>query len=849
MAEDFQSILAPDGTELRFPADMTDEQIAEVMRREYPPQSSDTRTRGTGQIFPGTAPIEMGPKLRPEVREEIARRTEAKGGTGPYGRLRALQEAQTEVYAELPEDEVPMDPRAALTLRAINSALFGLPSANQDFLELVAEAGEDSPLAAGVGDIVGFFAPGTAAAKMGKAALTAATAGRVAGAGRGTQAGIGAAAGIGEGALYEATTGQTTRAAARGEAPSLAGAGREAAEFLTDPMAVGVTALTGGLLGAAAGKARRADGGADETAEEAAAPRGAPTPPPLTQEEAGTLLRRAALGNESARRQLMRRAETNPRVAEIASGLGMDLPFEVLVQSDSMKNILGYLRSQPTSPAEVAWSQQSQNVLRRVEELFNEFNATADLGDLSRRTLDKLQVTKKDLDDLGEGILTNQVRPLVPRDSDIDAQPAIDYIDQIIANAGREGFDALDRDLQRLYTRLTSGDMTYDSLNKERRRIGKQINSFKQNAYLDADDQDVRGLYSVLRQAQMATIEQVAGADVARLADKAFEHLEAGHKIAGLVTQGFGKDAKGSIAQRLQTALGSGAGVSGVARGNDAPLRKLMEIIPEDMQGEALLSGIFSIGRKGGGPSLRISGDDLDEKFVEPFNFTKFSQFMNGLNREQATKNYIFSKLPPGAGEMLDNLTVIANRFREQSEFKRNTGVANNILMQIQAQGMLSQVLQNTAVQSGVLATLGSASGEVAAAAGAALPFLMRSLAKAPKKNVDAVNDFVGTTEFQDLILDVAASPQTRRERIENVMATPEYQRWAKVVGIDNPDTWLISTSAVLAEATNAVREPTDYLYRTPSGPIVDAAGNTYTEEEFDIYQQERQARNQGASQ
>lgn len=804
---------------------------------------TDTRTRGTGQIFPGTAPIEMGPKLRPEVREDIARRAEAKGGVGPYGRLRALQEAQTEVYAELPEDEVPMDPRAALALRALNSALLGLPSASEDFRELVAEAGEGSPVAAGVGDILGFFAPGTAAAKMGKAALTAATAGRVAGAGRGTQAGIGAAAGIGEGALYEATTGQTTRAAARGEAPSLAGAGREAAEFLTDPMAVGVTGLTGGLLGAAAGRARRAEGGADEAVE------GAPTPPPLTQEEAGTLLRRAALGNEAARRQLMRRAETSPRVAEIASGLGMDLPFEVLVQSDSMKNILGYLRSQPTSPAEVTWSQQSQNVLRRVEELFQDFNATADLGDLSRRTLDKLQATKKDLDNLGEQILTNQVKPLVPRDSDINAQPAIDYIDEIIANAGREGFDALDRDLQRLYTRLTSGDMTYDSLNKERRRIGRQINSFKQNAYLDADDQDVRGLYSVLRQAQMATIEQVAGADVAKLADKAFEHLEAGHKVAGLVTQGFGKDAKGSIAQRLQTALGSGTGVSGAVRGNDAPLRELMEIIPEDMQGEALLSGIFGIGRKGGGPSLRISGDDLDEKFVEPFNFTKFSQFMNGLNRETTTKNYIFSKLPPGAGEMLDNLTVIANRFREQSQFKRTTGVANNILMQIQAQGMLSQVLQNTAVQSGVLATLGSASGELATAAGAALPFLMRSLAKAPKKNVDAVNEFVGTTEFQDLILDVAASPQTRRERIENVMATPEYQRWAKVVGIDNPDTWLITTSAVLAEATNAVREPTDYLYRTPSGPIVDAAGNTYTEEEFDIYQQQRQAGRQGAPQ
>ncbi|NBS24669.1 MAG: hypothetical protein EBS78_12025, partial [Altererythrobacter sp.] len=77
MPEDFIIVEAPDGTEIEFPATMTNEQIAEVMRRQYPPGSVDTRTRGTGQIFPGTAPIEMGPKLRPEVREEIARRTEA----------------------------------------------------------------------------------------------------------------------------------------------------------------------------------------------------------------------------------------------------------------------------------------------------------------------------------------------------------------------------------------------------------------------------------------------------------------------------------------------------------------------------------------------------------------------------------------------------------------------------------------------------------------------------------------------------------------------------------------------------------------------------------------------------
>ena len=115
-----------------------------------------------------------------------------------------------------PRPDQPMDPRAAIAFRALNSLLLGAPAAfNENYSELVQAAGEDSRIASAIGDIAGFLVPGGLALKGVKG-----VAGRagLAGGGRVTQAGVGGAAALGEGALYAGTVDPTTR----GEMPSLA---------------------------------------------------------------------------------------------------------------------------------------------------------------------------------------------------------------------------------------------------------------------------------------------------------------------------------------------------------------------------------------------------------------------------------------------------------------------------------------------------------------------------------------------------------------------------------------------------------------------------------------------------
>jgi hypothetical protein len=828
MPEDFIIVEAPDGTEIEFPATMTDEQILEVMRREYPPKSSKPVDEGSW--------YERIEELTPMQRSMLAIGEELPTAPGAGG-------------ARVPEEEEfvtsdKMPAEIALAMRALNSFALGLPSKDATFRRLIAQAGADAPIVSMVGDIIGFFGPGSLAAAGARG-----VAGRLgmATGGRATQAGVGVGTAIGEGALYEATTGQATRKAPLGEAPTFAAMPGEVGRFLTDPTAMGITALTGGAAGAMRRPVTQPGAEPPPAAPTAAAPEqpttAGPQLKPLTQEELGRLLRRAATGNRAALRELVRRSETDPELARIAESRGIEMPFEALVRGDRARDIFNYLRSLPATPAATKFRTTTDSMMQRVGEIFEEFGATGDLADLSQRTLNKLQVTARDLRDKANDIFDNQI-PKIAKDADIDPTAIINYLEERIAATGREGIGVLDKSLQGLYNRMKAGNVTYHTLNHERKLLGEQMKSYRQNIYLTSSQEELDALYAAFREAQMQTIAMHTGPAGRQLAEEAFGYLSAAHELNRLVTVGFGKDATGSIAQRIQTAIGGAQGTTGAVAGNMKQLNALLKIIPEEMHGEALLSGLLGVGRRNAGPVIRKKETG---EFIQPFSFSNFSKAMTSLNAQKTVKNEIFNKLPPGAGKMLDDLALISGQMSDAFSRKISTGAVNAVLNQIVAENVLVKVMQSPVGQAAVGATVGGMSGPQGAAVGAAIPLVIRGLAKGPTNRMDAVHDLISTEELQDLVLDIARGPQTRRERIESVMATDEYQRWARVMGITNPDTWL--TGIIAAERAAVTERPQDYLYRTPSGPIVDAAGNTYTEEEFDIYQQERQARNQGASQ
>lgn len=166
----------------------------------------------------------------------------AMGLGGPSAAL-AGQSASDQVYGE----SGVMSPEAAIEVRGFNSALMGLPGLlNESARERIGQAGQDQPGAALLGDITGYLVPGEAAWQAGKG-LTNAFARPIvsrvmpqggSAAARGTRLagryGTQAGAWAGQNAAYQATVGESVRAAEEGRAPTLADAAGGAVTGATD---------------------------------------------------------------------------------------------------------------------------------------------------------------------------------------------------------------------------------------------------------------------------------------------------------------------------------------------------------------------------------------------------------------------------------------------------------------------------------------------------------------------------------------------------------------------------------------------------------------------------------------
>ena len=813
MPEDFIIVEAPDGTEIEFPATMTNEQIAEVMRRQYPPRSVDTRTRGTGQILPGTAPTEMGPKLRPEVREEIARRTEAKGGVGPYGRLRALQEAQTEVYAELPEDEVPMDPRAALALRVINSAALGLPSANQDFLELVAEAGEDSPLASGVGDILGFFVPGLGLAKAGKAALTAVRGQQAAGqlGARGLTARIagGAGLGAGEAALYEATTGETVRAAAEGRFPTMP----ERLEAATDPFTLATGAVPGGIAGAATRpfRPRQVTEFPEGMEPPAAAPEpAAPVDPTARRtpeqiraqrqaeqaevEEIAADFRAAISGDQDAVQRLAGRLQASPSILQVADELGIDMPIEALTDNTQLMQALTELKGM-TGPARVVYTDKIAAAANRADDIMRQLDGVTDISDLDVRTRDQLDATRAALKTEENG-LYDSVRAFAPPSSKVPADNIVELLTQRVEDLGDpillKGFE------RQLYERLIGpvrpgrkaappppGQLTLGYIKELKRDIGANTDLFA-----DASGR-LKTLYQdALKADELAGVQTIGGDEAASIIRAAHEVSTKRFAIDGRITAAFGKKGEGSIASSLLSAIGGGTGRTGAMAGDISKLSKILKAIPEELHAQAILSGIRKLSETPGGG----------------FSFVKFNNIMNGLNAQSQVKNLVMAKVGPDGAKTMDALNTLAGRIARVERTQIRTGLATAPILQEltqSQQGLVAKVLTAPDAQRAGAAIAGTAATGNPLIGIFASRFLQPLQGRKSREWLNEASKLVADPTFADVVAGMAR-PLGPDEIAVNKLANSEaYKRWARVSNIQSPETWLVGTIAAQRQLDN----------------------------------------------
>jgi hypothetical protein len=770
------------------------------------------------------------------------------------GELR--RQAEQEVYSQLPSDvPPPVNPGPAFVARVVNSALLGGPAAEEDMRELIALAGEDSPIASAVGDIVGYFVPGLGALKLGKMGYAAL---------RGKQAApqakmlertaTGATAALGEAATYEATVGSTVRAAEEGRFPGVVERAQAVGEVFTDPIITPLTAATGGLAGIATQpvrprrttrypegmgpvderiperKPRTLEEGIDEiSAADEIDQRVAGTIDrnvAVEQAEAidiGMLFRRAISGDQSAMEALAAKVKANPEIAEIAADLEIDIPLEALTDNTQLLQALadlaratGINRSVYTDKITAA-NERANDLLTRQRTLtrISDVNATVRADIDSTRT--QLQEAVNSAYDVAETI--------VPGRSAGQADNVIAELQRRATDLGSpDNLHPFEKQMWRTFIGplneppgTSPPNVTLDLMKEWKSRI----NSASMDMFQGSDSALRRRYQGKLAADQVANFERLggeAGRSAIETANRTFESLVA---VQDSTKRLFGRLGSQDLAPQLRSA------VSQAKAGSITNLARLLDDIPEDFRADALGAAIRELSGKG-----------------SDFSLVKFASIMDEIKTQEPVKNLVYKTLGPQAAEIYDQLSIIGLRIRNTERQMQRTGQLNLPALQVIREGqdqVIGAILKNptlqTVVRTGALTSLGT---EPATAFGLSqLSKLTKDIGKTSQEWQKAAAELLGDPMFQRYVDDIGR-PLTDRQITENMLVNSEaFKRWWRVSTIPERISRLGDTNARLRERLPST--PEEWLVGLVTGSrAAPEAVETMQEQEREFQESQR---------
>ena len=508
------------------------------------------------------------------------------------------------------------------------------------------------------------------------------------------------------------------------------------------------------------------------TPETPEAPRAAVTP----DEDAriGELIRRGAgfgVGARRAREELARLAQANPEAAAAAERLGIDLPVDVLTDSRQIREAVGATRSIAGSEASAAWRDDLLRVTERADEAIQELAGATDLSTVSDRVLTRLNTTRDDLFKRADSLYTS-VDEAVPRNTMIEPNNVVRALNEVIGElGGPEGMTGAE---SRLFE-LVTGDqpITYRRLMREKTQIGRAIRR-GDGPYADVDQADLSRLYAALSEDQLANVSRVGGEDLRANLELANNLYSQGKNVDTEIVSAFGKDRQGSIASRLRSAI------STAQRGDVSGLQRVINVIPEDLRGEAVASAIREV----------ASSTQAGER---GFGFNQFTNFYSSLRRNPQAYRQVAEALGSDADRVMRDLYEISRRVTDARANVISTGRANQPLIEsMRAEGLLGRFMGSTAgrraVQAGTTGAGGVAAGPIGAMVGDAFGDM---LARARPDRLQRASALFRSDDFKALMDEVATQPEPSARTINRVANSRPYRNWAETMGIEDPRNWL----------------------------------------------------------
>jgi hypothetical protein len=504
-------------------------------------------------------------------------------------------------------------------------------------------------------------------------------------------------------------------------------------------------------------------------------------PKMLPADEIAGLSRSASNGGAKNQTRLAESMDVNPDRLAAAQRVGVELPADVFSDNPAVRQTAGLGRSQVGSVPSAQWETTVNTARNRATDVMTEIGGSADISLMSTKVRGQLDDAVTGLEAQSNAIY-NTVNDQMPKNTQVDLANTRTLLKQTADDlGGTEGMSALERDL----FNISTGDapVTYARLNRLRADVGDA--AFKgKGPYKDASSSALEKIYGALNDDQISNVATVGGEAMAADLRLARSLVSERKTLEQQIVGAFGKDLEGSIAGRLRTAMAS------TKKGDDGGFNRMMNVIPENLRGEAILTGLTSLIQS--------------NRAAEPgFGFPEFAKMMEGVTNNSVIARRIETEVGPVAWRTMKDLADVSRTITDARANVLTTGKANQqILEKLVAENFIGKII-GTSSGSNAARSAGAGAGAIAGSvtgigspAGAvggsvAVEALMSAISKTPAQRQAAIGALFNEPKFNQMVFDFAEKGTAAPEIVTAATNTPAFRRWARVSGIDNPETWV----------------------------------------------------------
>ena len=470
----------------------------------------------------------------------------------------------------------------------------------------------------------------------------------------------------------------------------------------------------------------------------------------------GRLVARASAGNERAITELAQLARVNKKARDAATRLGIDLPPDVFSDNPMVQAAAGLTRSEPASASEAAWVGAIRAASDQADNVIANLGGSKDVSSISDDVFTALTSKQTGLESRA-GKLYDAVDELIKRPTSVGTPRLNSTLTEIIQEVGEDGLTAAERALLKAATR--EGGITYGRLIREKQAIGRAIDR-GDGPYGDVQVAALKRMYAALADDQMTAARVVAGDDAAGMLELANRITKQQKDLEGTIVSVFGKDLDGSIARRLETAVNS------ASKGDVAALARIMNVVPKELRGEAVLTAVMSATKSRSAAGALPQG---------AFGFAEYAKFYKSLRQNKVAYNLVRKNLAPEVQRALNDLYLVSDRITTARRNVITTGRANKVLLHgMTADNFAARVLETSLGRRATEAAGYVAGGPVGVVGARATA---KMLTEAQRKTVAAAGALFRDPKFVRAVLQNADDTQAAADAIAKL---PTFQRWYK---------------------------------------------------------------------